>query len=217
MTPKRRCEVSVFLRHSAFIFPKSKATIVRTSRPTEKGCSEVCPHYGTCSCDSKATGEKTLTLLYQTELRGRIHGWARTSDPWLTKRSMSYLRHLLIRQWGYRRWGFWTTPANWWLESNQRLSDPKSDVLTTTKYSSPTALTWLSYKGGDATIARRLLEFSNGGNQNQRVLDLSRLAIEVTPHYGNRHLFSLNSSKNSFAFAMQSYVLDNAIFLRSKK
>jgi len=75
----------------------------------------------------------------------------------------------------------------------------------------------LDNKGGSATGARRLLEFTNGGNQNQRVLYPSRLRVEVTPHYGNLHLISLISSKNSFAFAMQSYVLSNVIFLRSKK
>ena len=156
-----------------------------------------------------------------------LPNWATRTNPRLgsNQRPMAYqakyvsstaLAYITVRQQAVRI-GFWTTPANWWLESNQRLSDPQSDVLTTTKYSSPTALTLFLLWRWDATIARRLLEFSNGGNQNQRVLDLSRLAIEVTPHYGNRHLFSQNSSKNSFAFAMQNYVLDNAIFLRSKK
>ena len=60
---------------------------------------------------------------------------------------MPCLRHLLLSLWGNRRRGFWTTPANWWLESNQRLSVPETDVLTTAKYSSPTALTFLFFKG----------------------------------------------------------------------
>ena len=52
----------------------------------------------------------------------------------------------------------------------------------------------------DATIARRLLESSNGGNQNQRVLHLSRLRVEVTPYYGNLHLFFSKLLKELFCF-----------------
>ena len=51
---------------------------------------------GYSAIKARQQSKRPYTTLLPTELHGRIHGWARTSDPGITSRRMSYLRHLLI-------------------------------------------------------------------------------------------------------------------------
>ena len=150
-----------------------------------------------------------------------FHGRIRTDDPWITtKYVLSTALTCDVNSEATVGKAFWTTPVIWWPESNRRPSGYKPDVLTTTKDSSPTALTLIIVQRTTRCRRGRCMEHQGFnpfivGRRQLLWTPWIHQKNEVSPHCGNRHLASPQISKNTlFVLSGAKLAVVYAIFLR---